>query len=208
MNKFWFFSVFLMFAVFNANAKIYQCTTEGGAVAFSDKPCPSKSKENEIVLKGRTGSPKLINATALDEKVLFSKPVNFSPMSKKMVGLKYPYSNQPNEVLSDSTGSVSLAFSYTTNKVETGDFEVLRTVFEKTYSTAQWIRSEISDQNGSTFIVLEFISTAIDTQIHNIIYATSVKGRMLIISFNTTLDKVDKWLPVGKKIMSSISIRN
>jgi len=205
-------SVFLMSVVFNAYGKIYQCTTKGGAVAFSDKPCPSKSKESEVVLKVGSASPRLNEATALGGKVLYSKPVNFAPMSKEMVDLKYPSLNQPDEVLSESTGAVSLAFSYTDNKVEVTDFEVFKTILKKSFSnlypTAQWKRNEIINQNGSTFIVLEFTSTAIDTQIHNIMYGTSVNGRLMLISFNTTIEKVNKWLPVGKKIMSSVSIQN
>lgn len=54
--------------------------------------------------------------------------------------------------------------------------------------------------------MLELITPAIDTKIHNIMYATSVEGRFLLVAFNTTVEESSKWLPVGKAIMASLKI--
>jgi glutamate formiminotransferase len=51
------------------------------------------------------------------------------------------------------------------------------------------------------------ITPAIDTKIHNIMYATSVGGRMLMVAFNTTTDYSKTWLPTGKAIMSSLRVK-
>lgn len=71
----------------------------------------------------------------------------------------------------------------------------------------QWIRDEVIEQNGVSFIVLELIMPAIDTQIHNIIYGTYVDDHLLMVAFNTTEELSETWLPIGRKIMASIAIR-
>jgi hypothetical protein len=55
-------------------------------------------------------------------------------------------------------------------------------------------------------MVLELITPAMDTEIHNIMYGTSVDGRFLLAAFNTTIEQSGLWLPVGKNIMSSLSV--
>jgi len=73
------------------------------------------------------------------------------------------------------------------------------------YPSATWIRDDIIVQNGQIYMVLELITPAIDTKIHNIIYGTSVGNRFLLIAFNTTIQQSAEWFPVGKRIMESIA---
>ena len=75
------------------------------------------------------------------------------------------------------------------------------------YPSATWLRDEVIVQNGKTFMVMELITPAIDTKIHNIMYGTSVDGRFLLAAFNTTTEQADEWLPIGKRIMTSLSIK-
>ena len=55
-------------------------------------------------------------------------------------------------------------------------------------------------------MILELITPAIDTQIHNVMYGTSVNGRFLLVTFDTTVEQSKEWLPIGKQIMSSLTI--
>jgi glutamate formiminotransferase len=47
-------------------------------------------------------------------------------------------------------------------------------------------------------------SDAADTEIENVMVATSVDGRMLVVSFNVTQELAGEWLSVGKEIIKSI----
>ena len=51
---------------------------------------------------------------------------------------------------------------------------------------------------------LEFLSEAADTKIENLMTATSVDGRMLVVSFNVTEELAGDWLPVGREIIQSL----
>ncbi|TVT57691.1 MAG: hypothetical protein FHK80_08075 [Azoarcus sp. PHD] len=153
----------------------------------------------------------LVHRDALNGRVSVLAPENFGPMPTKLLELKYPSSRRPTEVLSDDTGRVTLAFNHTNNALQPHELKeahvVLSQSFHNLYPSAEWIRDEVIEQNGSVFIVFEMITPAIDTKIHNIMYATSVSGRMLMVAFNTTTDYSKTWLPTGKAIMSSLRVK-
>lgn len=153
----------------------------------------------------------LSKIVALNGKVELKAPSNFGPMPKEILELKYPSSRRPTEVLSDKTGGVSLAFNHTQNMLQPYQIneihQYMSKVFRNLHPSATWFRDEVIEQSGSKFFVLELITPAIDTKIHNIIYGTSVDGRLLMVAFNTTVQQSKEWLPIGKKIMSSIIVK-
>ncbi|MCG8609027.1 MAG: hypothetical protein MI864_00700 [Pseudomonadales bacterium] len=152
----------------------------------------------------------LIKVNALAGKVSILAPSGFGPMSQDILEMKYPSDRRPSEVLSDSTGGVTLAFNHTNNPMKPSQVKEAHTsissMFHNMFPSAEWIRDEVIEQNGNVFMVMELITPAIDTEIHNIMYGTSVDGRFLLASFNTTVEQSKEWLPIGKKIMSSLSV--
>lgn len=153
----------------------------------------------------------LLTRTALNGKVTFTTPKSFGPMPKEIIEIKYPNSRRPTEVLSDSTGGISLAFNHTKNRMLPKQIKMARPsmskMFHNQYPSAKWIRDESITIKGRSFMVFELITPAMDTQIHNIMYGTSVDNRLLLVAFNTTLEQSKQWLPIGKEIMESISIK-
>ncbi len=153
----------------------------------------------------------LVKVQALNGKVSIVAPKDFGIMPDHILEVKYPLNRRPTEVLSDERGLVSLAFNHTQNAMKPSEVKnahaELSKMFHNLYPSATWFRDELIEQNGSTFMVLELITPGIDTKIHNIIYGTSVDGRFLLVAFNTTIEKSEKWLPIGKNIMSSLSVK-
>ncbi|QDO99889.1 hypothetical protein [Thalassotalea sp. PS06] len=147
---------------------------------------------------------------ALNGKVSIQAPKEFGPMPANILEIKYPASTRPTEVLSDATGEVTLAFNHTNNAMSPAQVErahaSISKMFHNMYASATWLRDEVIEQNGQKFMVMELITPAADTQIHNIMYGTSVDGRFLLAAFNTTEEQSEKWLPIGKKIMESLAI--
>jgi len=164
-----------------------------------------------LVSCGNAFAEELIEVKALDGKVSILVPEGFKAMSSEILNVKYPSSHRPTEVLSDTTGGVTLAFNYTANQVAPSQVKAahksMSKMFHNLYPSATWIRDEVIEQNGQAYMVMELITPAMDTQIHNIIYGTSVDNRFLLAAFNTTVEQSDKWLPLGKKIMSSLSVK-
>lgn len=157
-----------------------------------------------------THADELVSRTVLNGKVTLLTPKSFGPMRKELLEMKYPMSRRPSEVLADSTGGVTLAFNHTktpmTQEQVVEAHQGISKMFHNMYPSAKWIRDETFKKDGINYLVLELITPAIDTKIHNIIYGTSVDNRFLLIAFNTTIEQSKEWLFVGKQIMSSIEI--
>ncbi len=162
------------------------------------------------ILSFPTYGEELVSRTVLNGKVTLLTPKEFTPMKKELLELKYPMSQRPSEVLSDSTGGVTLAFNHTNNAMTQNEVmeahKAMSKMFHNLHPSAKWLRDETIVRDGSNFMVLEVITPAIDTHIHNIMYGTSVEGRFLLVAFNTTVEQSKKWLPVGKQIMSSLKL--
>lgn len=154
----------------------------------------------------------LISRTVLNGKVTLVTPKDFGLMKKELLEMKYPASRRPSEVLSDSTGGVTLAFNHTQSPMKQDQVieahAAISKMFHNTYPSAKWIRDTTFTKDGNNFMVLELVTPAMDTEIHNIIYGTSVDGRFLLVAFNTTVQQSNEWLPIGKKIMDSIKLNN
>ena len=147
---------------------------------------------------------------ALAGKISLLAPSRFEPMAQELINIKYPSSRRPTEVLSDTTGGVTLAFNHTATPMQPSQVKEAHTsisrVIHNMYPSAKWLRDEVINQNGTTFMVMELVTPAIDTEIHNIMYGTSVDGRFLLAAFNTTTQQSKEWLPIGEKITSSLSV--
>ena len=149
--------------------------------------------------------------TAVNGKVALRVPKSLSPMSKDVLDLKYPSSRRPTDVLSDATGGVTVAFNHTKSRMAPNQVKEahasMSKMFHNLYPSAKWIKDETIVKNGRVFMVLEFVTPALDTKIHNIMYGTSVDNRFLLVAFNTTVEQSEEWLPIGKQIMGSLAIK-
>ena len=153
----------------------------------------------------------MVRISALNGKVSILAPEGFGPMPADMLVIKYPNSRRPTEVLSNNTGSVTLAFNHTQNAMRQNQIKEahpsISQMIHSAYPSAEWIRDEVVEQNGASFIVMELITPAIDTRIHNIIYGAAVDNRLLLAAFNTTVEQSESWLPAGRAIMSSLKVQ-
>ncbi len=165
-----------------------------------------------LAMSTGVGAQELEAKQVLGGKLVIQVPAELQTMPKELIEIKFPNSNRPTDVLSDSTGGVTLAFNHTQNVLSPNQIReahgVISNVFKNRYPSATWFRDEVSPLNGQEFIIMELITPAIDTQIHNIIYATSIDNRLLFVAFNTTVEQSEQWLPVGKQIMASIQVAN
>lgn len=163
-----------------------------------------------IVTTPLRADPVLEYRTVLDGKVRLLTPTDFAPMSAEMLKLKYPRERPPSFVLTNDSASVNIAFSHTSSRAGAADLPKVHDYFHQTDATlmpsVEWIRDEIVSINGRDFIIREFRSHAVDTDVHNIMAITSLEGRILIIAFNTVQGLEEEWLPAGKKIIESIEL--
>jgi len=138
-------------------------------------------------------------------------PAAFQPMPEEMLKLKYPMEGRPTVVLSNEAGSVSLALNHTQDRLASNELadahQTFDHMFRNMYPSAQWFRSELTDLNGRQFIVLELRTPAIDTEVRNLMLATSADERLLLISVNMTKELEEAWLDVANRMIRSVVVK-
>ncbi len=138
-------------------------------------------------------------------------PASFQPMPDDLLQLKYPMDRRPTLVLANETGSVSVALNHTGDHVplaQLSDFHrFLEALFRSGYPSAVWFRSELIALNGRQFILLELRTPAVDTEIRNLMLATSVDERLLLVTVNMTKELESEWLGPANRMIQSVTVK-
>jgi hypothetical protein len=147
---------------------------------------------------------------ALNKGVMIFIPVNFSVMDAETLALKYPNAgHRPSEVYTNERGTINVALNHTQNKATEANLPDVKKAMETQFNRAPFtfIKSELKEMNGSQFVILEFISPAVDTKIYNLMAIASLEGRLVMITFNCTEAERKEWEATGKKIIGSITLK-
>lgn len=137
-------------------------------------------------------------------------PDELRPMSEWQMDQKYPGWQHGIEAFSLTNGTVSIAFHHTQNAIQETQIDdahaVVSQLFRRRYGEARWIQSRVVRKFGTRVMVLEFVTQAEDTPIHNLMYGIPLKGRLLLVTFNATSQQVPEWLDRGRVLIDSIEL--
>ncbi len=144
---------------------------------------------------------------ALENKILISLPVDFKLMANVYKATKYPANNQPSEVYTNRDATVNVTFRETNQVLS--EQKVLtegKKIEEQLLSSGkiQLIRSESLRTKMNNIYAFGFYTLAIDTRVYNLMFVFSLKGKMVIGSFNCTVELQPHWQDEAYKIISSI----
>jgi len=64
--------------------------------------------------------------------------------------------------------------------------EYFKSTFDRVVPSIEWKKSEVIELSGKQWVLMEMTSSAVDTDIHNIMLVTGVEKEMLIFNFNST----------------------
>jgi len=165
--------------------------------------------KNKKVESYKVTQSKLVYREILDETLKILVPDDFVLMDIEMLNLKYPKANRPTLVFTDTNGEVNIAFNYTQNKITSADIPKMKNSILnqfKQVSSINLINSELRNINNKEFFIMKFYSQAIDTKVYNLMFGTELNGRLLIGTFNCTIDKVQVWQSISEDIINSIKI--
>lgn len=160
-------------------------------------PSPTTNATKRVYLAGR--------------RVSFVPPANFTAMTPEEITLKFPSSgNQPQYVYANQRRSVSVAITFSPAKVSPQQLPELKNFLpkflEQVKPNIEWITQDFTMIDNLRWIQLEFISRAIDTNIHNDAYFTSFDGKMLGFNFNSTVEQYDALSAELRQSRDSITI--
>jgi hypothetical protein len=147
----------------------------------------------------------------LDGLIEMLVPVEFQPMSAELLRQKYPTDRPPALALANAAGSVSVALNHTRTRLPvtalSDAHRHLEQTFRSVHPTAQWFRSELMTVKGREWILLDLRTPAIDTEVRNLLMATSVDERLLLIAVNMTKALEGEWLDAANRMIESVVIR-
>lgn len=153
----------------------------------------------------------LENVSILPQKVDIYIPKSFSIMSEEMAKIKYPSEERPTIIYTNESGSINIglkiAKSNTTDSQIKDYTDVIKKSYKNLYPSAQWFDSGVKKVDGKNVGYLELLTPAIDTEIYNLIYLTELDGKLLLLTFNCTKEKMNDWKPIAKNIMASLQFK-
>ncbi|RTQ46322.1 hypothetical protein EJV47_22620 [Hymenobacter gummosus] len=159
-----------------------------------------------LVLPGKLAVRKVLGGRA---RLLL--PVDFQPLDRAALEVKYPRDDRPQEVYSDAAISVNLAFqqkpvALTQAQITPALAEQLLTSIRRGFPTAKDYGHGVKTINGRKVAYLEVLTQATDTKVYNLMFVTDVNGRAAIATFNCTEDQVKRWQPVARQMLNPLQV--
>ena len=175
-------------------------------------PLIATAKTPQLVLsQATTNATKRV--TLAGGRVSFLPPAGFTPMTPQEIALKFPNrgGNAPQYVYANQRRSVAVAITFSPARLSPQQLPEFKNAMPKFLEQAvpniKWIKQGFADINSMRWVQLEFISSAIDTKIHNDTYFTSFDGKMLGFNFNSTVELYDTHKAELSKSRDSITIK-
>lgn len=152
----------------------------------------------------------LVTKKVLNNKLSILLPKDFTLMQNEMLEVKYPIAERrPTEVYTDESGAINVALNITQNQVTQEQLPEVEEALKNQFTSTPNITfnsCEIRAINGQKYVILDFYSQAVDTKIYNLMFVTSLNNKMLIGTFNCTVEHLTQWEPVGQKIINSVKV--
>lgn len=130
-----------------------------------------------------------------ENRVSFLPPVGFTAMTPEEIALKFPNTNPPQQVYANAGGTVAIAVTLSDVPLTPEQLPELKQVMESSLEQAQpeleWLERGFLEINGVRWLKLESITPALDANIRNDMYFTSLNGRMVGFNFNSTVEADD-----------------
>jgi len=142
--------------------------------------------------------------------ISFDAPDDFFTYDQKLIDIKWPQKRAPRWVVGNESGSTSIAYDLKPNDISLAPLNELmdyfKSVFDRVIPGIDWKKREIIEVSGKKWIYLEMTSSAIDTDIHNIMLVTSYGKEMLVFNFNSTKEDFSKYESQLRKSVSTIKL--
>jgi hypothetical protein len=199
-----------------------QSSTPSQPKAFST-PAPIASSTNTVkpnLKKAGTKDAKFSDVKKASPKkvslendgLTFELPPGFTQMTAEEIATKFPKGGNPPK-FAYGNGKRTVAIAVTFSPVQVSDEQlpklkmVLQEQLKQAMPDAKWLKQEMTAINGKPWVHFSMVTQAVDTEIHNDMYLTSFKGKMLGFNFNSTVAEYDKAKSELGKMRDSITIR-
>jgi len=146
----------------------------------------------------------------LDGRVSLLVPRSFRRLSAADIRRKYPGRNRPPVVLADRSTQVNIAVNYSPFRMKAADLpryvQQLRAAVRRRSKDAKVLVADTIRISGREFMRFHLETQSSGTRIDNYIVATVLAGRLLLVTFNSTIAKRAIWSAQRERIIRSIRV--
>ncbi|MCH5345360.1 MAG: hypothetical protein J1E64_15140 [Acetatifactor sp.] len=143
----------------------------------------------------------------IEEKIGIWMPEDFEAIPEEAIAEIYLLGNKPELVMGNSYLNFSIGFHYTQHEVPNeymGDFlKIARLTLERCGPKVRIMSEKVRQVGNHTVSSLELISHTVTDSVYNIMFFSSLEGKILIgfINFNHKFTK--RYLPIAKEMLTS-----
>lgn len=146
----------------------------------------------------------------LDGKAAIWMPEDFEELTPEEVAVSYPLGNKPDKVYSNSYLDLAAGYNYTQHEVPEeymGDFlKIARLSLERTGPKVRILTENVRKTGGHTISSMEMISHTVTESIYNLMYFTSLEGRVLLGFINFNCRNRGRYKPIAQEMLSSFRL--
>ena len=142
------------------------------------------------------------------DKMSIMLPKEFISMPAKMAKIKYPSEMRPQVIKTDLTGSINLGFNLFNQKITPKQIpracETFRKIIRNTNPAIVFYDEGMETRGETMCSWFEYKSYAMDGQVYNMLYVTSIDGYLLHGLFNCLIKDMSEWQRVISAMRDSI----
>ncbi|MSS65034.1 hypothetical protein [Velocimicrobium porci] len=162
--------------------------------------------EDSVLIQGETYE--ISEIMIIEDGFTMRIPKAFVKMPKEIARIKYPSSQRPDIIWSNEETTVNIAFTYKEELLEDEETKELRDAMKgillKVNPSIREVKCNCLTVEQKTIASLEFVSSALDEEIYNLMFFFSLKGRLLMGTFNCVYSEKENWLDIFWQMMKSI----
>jgi hypothetical protein len=145
-----------------------------------------------------------------DTEVTFEPPKGFKAVPQKIIDVKWPTNRAPKFVVGNESASTTVAYDLKPHVIPQNQLGEVQKQFTQLFGRMipglKWKKNEIVEHSGRKWLFMEMTSSALDTDIYNIMMITGYEKRMLIFNFNSTKEDFPKYEKALRASLDSIKI--
>jgi hypothetical protein len=173
--------------------------------------CDSTSKEkitnNDVVISDLA----LIEITIPNTQISISIPVEFTELLIEDIELKWG-GNKTAPKWATGNENMGTTISYSINLFDASEVPLeevmlgMKQGFDRVVPGIKWLNYDVTNLNGKDWIIFEFTSNTIDTEVHNIMVTTDLENVMPLLNFNSTVDQFKGYESLLRKGLESVTL--
>ena len=143
----------------------------------------------------------------LDGKAAIWMPQDFEEMTAEEIAVSYPLGNKPDKVYSNSYLDLAAGYNYTQHEVPDeymGDFlKIAKLALERMGPKVRILSENVKKTEKHTISSMEMISHTLTESIYNLMYFTSLDGRVLLGFINFNCKNRKRYQTIAQEMITS-----